>query len=381
MWIFWIAAGGLAAAAAALIFARSAAAARAAAAPAEDPALGIYRRQLSDLDVLAGRGVMGPDELQAAKAEAGRRLLAAADTRRRPERPGGRRARTAVLAAAIVAAVAALGLYLKLGSPGLKDEPYQARLAVWRSDPSRLGAPQMAALLRAIAQQKPGDVKLYDYLGRAEMAAGDDVAAAQAFRKAIRLAPRRADLQAMLGEALATDAGGVPSPEARRAFQQALALDPSNAAARYYMGRADIAAGQVEQGLSVWRGLAADLPPNDAHRTALLAEIDAVGRQGVDTPTPPAPSNQPGRAAGSIPPAQLSFIRAMVAKQADDLNAHPDDPAGWARLVRSYGVLGDKAAQAQALAKAQKVFAGRPAALSIVQSAGSEAAGEKRRDQ
>jgi cytochrome c-type biogenesis protein CcmH len=373
MWMFWIVAGGLAAAAAALILARSAAAARTAAAPAEDPALAIYRRQLGELDALAGRGVMGPEELQAAKAEAARRLLSAADVRRRPERPGGRRARTAVLGAAMIAAAAALVLYIKLGSPGLKDEPYQARLAAWRSaDPSTLRAPQMAALLRSIAQQKPNDAKVYDYLGRAELAAGDDVAAAQAFRKAIRLAPRRADLQAMLGEALSMDAGGVPPPEARRAFQQALALDPTNAAARYYLGRADIAAGDVQPGLAIWRSLAADLPTGDDHRAALLAEIDAVTRHSSDAP-PPTASQTQGAPAAQIPPAQLSFIRAMVAKQAADLDAHPNDPEGWARLVRSYGVLGDQVAQAQAFAKAQKLFAGRPDALATIQSAAPEA--------
>jgi cytochrome c-type biogenesis protein CcmH len=369
MWIFWIAAGGLAAAAAALILARAAAAARSASAPTEDPALAIYRRQLGELDALAGRGVMGPEELQAAKAEAARRLLSAADIKRRAERPGGRRARTAVLAAAIATAAAALVLYLKLGSPGLKDEPYQARLAAWRSaDPSTLGAPQMAALLRSIAQQKPNDAKVYDYLGRAELAAGDDVAAAQAFRKAIRLAPRRADLLAMLGEALSMDAGGAPPPEARQAFQQALALEPTNAPARYYLGRADIAAGQVQQGLTIWRSLAADLPSGDDHRAALLAEIDAVNRHADDAPTP-TPAEAQGATAAQVPAAQLSFIRAMVAKQAADLDAHPNDPEGWARLVRSYGVLGDQTAQAQALAKAQKVFAGRPDALAMIQAA------------
>jgi len=376
MWIFWIAAGGLAAAAAVLILARSAAAARTAAAPTEDPALAIYRRQLGELDALADRGVMGPDELQAAKAEAARRLLSAADMKRAPERPGGRKARTAVLAAAVATAAAALILYLKLGSPGLKDEPYQARLAAWRSaDPSALGAPQMAALLRSIAQQKPGDVKVYDYLGRAELAAGDDVAAADAFRKASRLAPRRADLQAMLGEALSMDTGGVPPPEARRAFQQALALDPTNNAARYYLGRAYIAAGQVQQGLTIWRSLAADLPTGDNHRAALMAEIDAINHQADNAPppSPSTPSETQSAPSTQIPPAQLSFIRAMVAKQAADLDSHPNDPEGWARLVRSYGVLGDHAAQAQALAKARTLFAGRPDALATIQSAAPQA--------
>jgi cytochrome c-type biogenesis protein CcmH len=368
-----MAAGGLAAAAAVLILARSAAAARTAAAPGEDPALAIYRRQLGELDALADRGVMGSEELQAAKAEAARRLLSAADIRRRSERPGGRRARTAVLAAAVATAAAALVLYLKLGSPGLKDEPYQARLAAWRSaDPSALGAPQMAALLRSIVQQKPHDARVLDYLGRAELAAGDDVAAADAFRKASRLEPRRADLQAMLGEALSMDAGGVPPPEAQRAFQQALELDPTNAAARYYIGRADIAAGQVQQGLTIWRNLAAALPQGDNHRAALLAEIDVINRHADEAPQR-TPAETQGAPPAQIPPAQLSFIRAMVAKQAADLAARPNDPDGWARLVRSYGVLGDRVAQAQALEKAQTLFAGRPAALAAIQAAATPA--------
>jgi cytochrome c-type biogenesis protein CcmH len=172
----------------------------------------------------------------------------------------------------------------------------------------------------------------------------------------------------MLGEALSMDAGGVPPPEARRAFQQALTLDPTNAAARYYLGRADIAAGEVQQGLMIWRSLAASLPAGDDHRAALMAEIDAINRHADDAPTP-TPSQAQGAGPAQIPPAQLSFIRAMVAKQAADLDAHPSDPEGWARLVRSYGVLGDQTAQAQALAKARSLFAGRPDALAMIQAA------------
>jgi cytochrome c-type biogenesis protein CcmH len=368
MWIFWITAGGLAAAAAALIFSRSAAAARRAADPAEDPALAVYRRQLGELDLLVGRGVMGPDEFQAARAEAGRRLLSAADVGRRAERPGGRAARISVAVAATVAAVIAMSLYLKLGSPGLKDQPYQARLAAWRSaDPAMLGPPQMAALLRALSQQRPHDPKVYDYLGRAELSAGDAVAAAEAFRKAAQLAPGRADLQAMLGEALSLSVDGPPPPEAKQAFQQALALDPRNAPARYYLGRVEIAAGQVTQGLAMWRGLAADLPAVDPHRTALIAEIDAVQSHSADAAAAPTSSAQ-GADSEQIPAAQLAFIRGMVAKQAADLAAHPDDPEGWARLVRSYGVLGDRTAQAQALVRARKLFAGRPDALRLIET-------------
>lgn len=59
----------------------------------------------------------------------------------------------------------------------------------------------------------------------------------------------------------------------------------------------------------------------------------------------------------------------MVDGLAAKLQSHPDDPAGWARLIRSYGVLGDKDRQAAALAKAQALFKDRPADLRLINSA------------
>ena len=51
------------------------------------------------------------------------------------------------------------------------------------------------------------------------------------------------------------------------------------------------------------------------------------------------------------------------------LAAHPDDPAGWARLVRSYGVLGQTTQRDAALGRARVLFKDRPADLAVVESA------------
>ena len=58
----------------------------------------------------------------------------------------------------------------------------------------------------------------------------------------------------------------------------------------------------------------------------------------------------------------------MVASLQAKLDANPDDPAGWARLVRSYKVLGDKAAEAKALTRARALFAKRPADLGPIET-------------
>jgi cytochrome c-type biogenesis protein CcmH len=65
----------------------------------------------------------------------------------------------------------------------------------------------------------------------------------------------------------------------------------------------------------------------------------------------------------------MVFIRNMVTSLASRLKASPDDPQGWARLVRSYGVLGDRPAQAQALTEARRLFKDRPEALKTVEDA------------
>ena len=72
--LFWIAAGGLASLAAYLVmrFARSA---EVMSETGADPARAVYQRQLDEIDDLAAGGLLPQTERDAARAEAGRRLL------------------------------------------------------------------------------------------------------------------------------------------------------------------------------------------------------------------------------------------------------------------------------------------------------------------
>lgn len=375
MWWFWILAGVMAAGAALLVAARAAAAARDAGASLVDPALSIHARQLAELDELARRGVLAPEELDAARTEAGRRLLRAADRPPAAERSGSRRSRLAVTATAAATALAALGLYVALGRPGFPDIPYRARLAAWRgSDPARLDPAQMAAVLRSLAATRPRDPQVFDYLGRAQLAAGQSGEAAEAFAHAARLAPSNADYPAEAGEALMEGAGGKVSPEAEVAFRQAIARDPKNASARFQLARLRMAQGDPAGGLTAWRTLLSDLPDNDPRRPALAAEIARA--EGPDLPVAGAPlaggptGSQVAQAAAALAGGgdQAAFIRGMVDSLAQRLASKPEDVDGWARLVRAYRVLGDTKAQAAALVRARTVFARRPADLARIEA-------------
>src|ERR1700761_2564031 len=126
IWL-WIAAALISGALAVLIVQRSV---RAVTAPRTDnPALAVYRRQMAELDELAERGVLADAERRSVRTETGRRLLAAAERAEAPlrhARPGQ------VLLLTACVPVAALIAYFGLGAPNYPDQPFKARLAVWR---------------------------------------------------------------------------------------------------------------------------------------------------------------------------------------------------------------------------------------------------------
>jgi cytochrome c-type biogenesis protein CcmH len=355
MFVFWIVAGVLSAAAAGLILFRAAGAASRA--EPVDPTPWVYRRQLAEIDELAERGLIGESERRGAHAEAGRRLLAAADKPGEAwgaETPG----RGAVMVAAIVAPALALALYLAVGAPGVPDQPFAGRLKRWElSNPASLAPAELAAVLRKVVGERPDDVEGLRYLAIAEGASQNPGGAVRALRRALRLAPERPDLWEMLGEALMYENNGQMSPAARAAFEETLKRDPEAVGPRFHMARARIESGDRAGGLADWRALFARIPSNDPRYAALQSAIAEA---------------ESAPAAASAPP-QLAAIRGMVAGLAERLRANPDDPEGWVRLVRSYAVLGDAAKRDAALKQARAHYISQPDVLAqLTQAARAE---------
>jgi cytochrome c-type biogenesis protein CcmH len=364
MIIFWICIALVSAAAAALILHRAALAARIGF-EVEEPSLAVYRRQLTEIDDLAERGLIAPEEQHSTRTEAARRLLGAAERKLAPRDPVRPAARLAVLAVAGLIPLLALGGYWVLGAPGLADQPFAKRLAQWRQgDPSTLTGQELLVVLAAVVAERPKDPKPLSFLARVQSATGDDAAAVRSLEKAVRLSPSDPQLWTSLGETLVVQAKGAVEQDAVRAFEQALRLDPADPSARYHLARARMAKGEVAAGLKVWRAVQAGLAVDDPRSMGLAQEIAAVEKSGrLAEPQREAP------ALAGVEADQMVFIRNMVTSLATRLKASPDDPQGWARLVRSYGVLGDKPAQTQALAEARRLFKDRPSDLKTVEDA------------
>jgi cytochrome c-type biogenesis protein CcmH len=351
MIFFWVSAGVLAAAAAGLVLVRAASAARG---EAMDPARELYRRQLAELDDLADRGLLAASERRSAEAEAGRRLLRAADAPHGvwSEDAGGRRLVPVSITAAVAAAML---IYATAGAPGMADHPFAERLAQWRrTDPAGLTAPQIAAVLSRVVRERPGDPDALRFLAVAQNASENPGEAVRAMRQAVRAAPQRADLWETLGEALMAQAGGEVTQEAQAAFREALKRDPARPAARFHLARIQVDSGDKAAGVAAWRRLAADLPATDPRRASVLTAI-------AQAEAPPA---APTAASG-----QQAMIRGMVQGLAERLTANPDDPEGWVRLVRSYAVLGERSKRDEALREARARYAAKPDILARLDAA------------
>jgi cytochrome c-type biogenesis protein CcmH len=319
----------------------------------------VYRDQLKELERDLARGLIDAKEASGARLEIERRLLAA-DTRGAADAAPTQAAASPrfALALALLLPMTALVLYLLLGAPGLPDQPYAARgperaLAA-ANGPAELE--KTAASLREKLQANPENDSDWLLLGRTEAALGHWQKSAEAYRQALRVSKGQPDVAAAYGEMLVMAADGVVTPGAREAFTAAIARDPKNVVARYYMGQAEAQEGHAAEAIDAWQKLAADVPEGSEVRRELRSRIVATARAaGLPAPQMPAEAAAPAptaadmaQAAQMTPEQRTKMETAMVERLASKLEANPDDPDGWMRLGNDYTVLGqrDKAADA-----------------------------------
>lgn len=333
----------------------------------------IYRDQLEEVDRDVARGVIGPEEAEAARTEIGRRMLATTEVTRvgTPDAPAAKPRRlTAIVTGLCVPALAIL-VYVTHGSPDLPGKPAAEMRAANGSGPQ---APQgeaaqraEVAKLAAALEKNPTDVQSWLTLGSVLTRMKRHGQAAVAFTQVMRLLPDNAEAAARTGEALTLAAGGQVTPDAQAAFAEALRRDPSEPRAQYYQGVADQQGGRLRAALDRWIALEAASPPDAPWLRFLRPRIARLaGEIGLDSnalaalrkrPSPvaaaPGPTREQIEAARDMSAEdRQAMIRNMVDGLAAKLKDNPDDVAGWLRLGRARGVLGDRAAAKEAYARA-----------------------------
>lgn len=235
------------------------------------------------------------------------------------------------------------------------------------------GLPTVEAMidrLRTRLETAPDDPEGWRMLGWSYQSLGRYGEAAEAYRAAARLAPQDAEIASSLAEALVRQAGGAVTAEAAAEFRNALAGNPADPRARFFLGQAKSQAGDHAGAIADWLAVVDDAPPGADYVADVSARIVALASEaGIDlgdrlaelsrhsalgTPT----ATQVAEAESMPATDRQAMIRGMVEGLEARLATQPDDPDGWVRLVRSWSVLGEEARAEEALRRAAEAFAG-----------------------
>jgi cytochrome c-type biogenesis protein CcmH len=234
----------------------------------------------------------------------------------------------------LIAAIAVFMLGIGGGTYFMVGRPHLAERAA-----SGLNTREVNGLVPYLIERVrkyPNDARAWHFLAQAYMTANDPADAAKAYAREIALTGKGdPTLNSAYGEALVLANNGAVTEDAEAAFTAALATEPRNAAARFYLGLARTQRNDRPGAIALWESLLADTPVAAPLHQMLVDRLAMLTQQNGGAPNP----------------------RAMVEMLAARLKADPNDALGWVRLMRAYTVLGETAKAQDALATARKTFA------------------------
>lgn len=370
----------------------------------EDVDLQVYRDQLAEVDRDLARGVIPQDEADRLRTEVQRRILAAGNAA--AERAGAQQPTrlSQGVAALMIAGLIGGGFatYLWLGAPGYPDRPRLERIAeaqeARENRPTQAEAeaglpPQSApeveedyralvGQLRGAVAERPNDLQGLAFLARAEAALGNFDAAYQAQQRIIAVKDDAATAQdyADLADMKILAAGGYVSPEAERALDAALARDPDNGTARYYMGLMHAQTGRPDRTFRIWDQLLRQSTANAPWVQPIRQQMqDIAFRAGISNYAMPdpvlrGPSADDIAAAEDLSPEdRRAMITDMVQRLANRLATEGGPPAQWAQLITALSQI-DETDRARAVwTEAQRVFDGQDDAITQIGAAAARA--------
>ncbi|MEL7255248.1 MAG: c-type cytochrome biogenesis protein CcmI [Pseudomonadota bacterium] len=358
-------------------------------APAAAYDLQVYRDQLKDVERDLARGVLSPDDAERLRTEVARRILAADAKLRDGKDEAQTRGATPklVIGATVLALLGgSVWIYQGLGAPGLPDLPLadriaasdaaranrltqadvEARLPVTNpaveADPSYI---ELVEQLRQAVASRPGDAQGLALLAQHEAGIGNFSAAHEAQLALLQIKGEDATGAdfATLADLMVSAAQGYVSADAEKALRAALARDPDEPRARYYLGVYMLQVDRPDAAFRLWSDLLEDSDMQDPWTPTVLNRIGEVAlRAGVQYDVP--------EMEGETTPAMISD---MVASLSARLATQGGTAEEWARLIRSHGVLGNTD-QARAIwQEAQQAFDKDDAALTLLRAAADSA--------
>jgi cytochrome c-type biogenesis protein CcmH len=136
----------------------------------------------------------------------------------------------------------------------------------------------MVDSLAARLESNPDDLDGWLRLGRARQVLGENDKSVEAYAKAAALAPDRLDVQTTYANALFAQhrQGEKLAPEFVTVMRHILDLDPNYGDALWFVGLAEVEAGNRMAAITLWQRLLDRLPSGSQEREQVQAQIDRV---------------------------------------------------------------------------------------------------------
>lgn len=269
----------------------------------------IYSDQLKELQSQADKGTLAPAQFESERQELGRRAIEDALSSLN-DIPAGQEenSRWIPVVIAVLLPVAAVGIYLKLGSPeAAVTAPASGAAAVARGSlqpesPHGMSFDQIRDSADKLAQRmqaNPGDGEGWAMLARSWNVLGRYQEAASAYEKAVSLLPPDAQLLADYADALAMSQGQKLDGKPLEIIRRALKANPANLKALALAGTAAFERKDYKEAVGYWEKVFQTAPADSEFARSLQGSLEeararAEGRLSVAAlpdimPSRPAP--------------------------------------------------------------------------------------------
>ena len=188
--------------------------------------------------------------------------------------------RIAAIVALVGLPLAAVAIYLPLGSPQLGDFPLAARS---RAPDAAQPLDNLVAQVEAHLEKNPTDGRGWTVLAPVLARLGRYDDAVRAWRNAITYGGDSSERRADLGEVLAAAAGGVVTGEAKAEFERAVAMNADEVKANYFLGLAAEQDGRKDAAATIWKAMLAKAPADAPWRPLVQAALSRLDGRSVRT--------------------------------------------------------------------------------------------------
>ncbi len=320
-----------------------------------------YKLQLAELSREEELGEIGTEEAEQTRTEISRRLLKASRQGVAAALPGkqtGLNTNIAFFALAAFISIGTIGLYYVYGTPGLPDQPLEARL---NAPPSEQPLVIQIANEESRLRTNPNDTAGWASIAQKYFRTAQFDKAANAYRRAIKLGSEDEDKLLGLFEALTFGNEGAIPDEARPVLETALAKNPQSLRGRFWLAIQAFQDGKKADAEQIYREmLGEDIP--SAWKNLIYKQLAAISAE---------PESQ-GKENGQPQAGQSATINGMVERLAARLKENGSDLKGWLMLIRSYTIMKEHAKVQDALASARKQFASDSHALEQIETLARE---------